>query len=211
MKNKSFNKKAYNLKNNFSLYFSEYKLILVLATLFLLIGIATGIFTAVRYSGSLSLDNLSDSNLIEFLEGDKGTTGLIFPYLFSFCLFFGIIAFLNFKPFLIGLNFFTLLVKGYLIGFDLTILIILYGFAGIINVFLIILPFDLLTCLILLVLTSFAVKRNLCIKKYGNSSTCKNIKINYTKTYWFLFIVGVMFVLLKCLFLPLIRVTIIVA
>lgn len=211
MKNKSFNKKANYLRNNFSQYFSEYKLILFLAGLFLLVGIGTGIFTAVRYSGNLSLDNLSDSNLIEFLKGDKGTTGLIFPYLFSFCLFFGIIAFLNFKPFLIGLNFFALLVKGYLIGFDLTILIILYGFAGIINVFIVILPFDLFVCIVLLVLTSFAVKRNLCIKKYGASNTCKNIKINYTKTYWFLFVIGVLFVLLKCLFLPLIRVTIIVA
>ncbi len=80
MKNKSFNKKIYNIKNNFSKYFSEYKLVLILATLFLLLGIGTGIFTAVRYAGDLSLDNLSDSNLIEFLKGDKGTTGLLFVY-----------------------------------------------------------------------------------------------------------------------------------
>ncbi len=209
MKNKSFNKKIYNIKNNFSKYFSEYKLVLILATLFLLLGIGTGIFTAVRYAGDLSLDNLSDSNLIEFLKGDKGTTGLIFPYLFSFCLFFGIIVFINFKPFMIGITYLALLIRGYLLGFDITILIILYGFAGIFNVFIIILPFDLIACLILLVVSSFAIKRNLIIKKYGATNSCNNL-INYTKTCWFLFIVGILIILIKCLFLPLIRVTIIV-
>lgn len=209
MKTKSFNKKIYSVKNNFSKYFLEYKTILIFAGLFLVIGVVTGIFTAVRFSGDLSLEHLSDSNLVEFLKGDKGTTGLIFPYLFSFCLFFGIIAFLNFKPFMIGINYFVLLVRGYLLGFDATILIILYGFAGIINVFIVILPSELLICLVLIMLTSFAVRRNLNIKKFGEGY-CKNIKINYIKTYWCLFFMGVMFILIKCLFLPLIRVTIIV-
>lgn len=209
MKTKSFNKKIYSVKNNFSKYFLEYKTILIFAGLFFVIGVVTGIFTAVRFSGDLSLEHLSDSNLVEFLKGDKGTTGLIFPYLFSFCLFFGIIAFLNFKPFMIGINYFVLLVRGYLLGFDATILIILYGFAGIINVFIVILPSELLICLVLIMLTSFAVRRNLNIKKFGEGY-CKNIKINYIKTYWCLFFMGVMFILIKCLFLPLIRVTIIV-
>lgn len=201
---------AFAFKNKLSKFFAEYKLVIIVSLLFLLVGIGTGIFTAVKYSGDIALDNLADANLVDFLKGNKGTMGLLFPYVFLFCVFSGVIIFVNFKPFMIGVSFLALIIRGYLLGFDITILIILYGFAGILNVFIIILPFDLLACFVLVLISSIAIKRNLNIKKFGFSHCNKNGIINYTKTYWFLVVIGVLSILLKCLMLPLIRITIIV-
>ncbi len=210
MKNKKISQNVLIFKSNVARYLAEYKAILIVCAIFLFLGIFTGVLTAIKHSGSLELSNLSDVNFVDFLKGDKGTTGLIFPYLLSFVINVCIIIFINFKPWLILVNFLVLLAKGYTFAFDITILIVLYGFSGIINVLFIILPFEILIGLVLIVISSFAIKRNIHIKKYGINNTCKNSKINYAKTYWFLIIIGVVFILLKCLLMPLVRITIIV-
>lgn len=198
----------YKYKNSFAQFWSTYKALLLLCFVFLVFGLSLGIFKSIKYSGDLTLSNLSDSNFVEFLKGDRGTMGLFFPCMFGFLFFSGIIIFVNFKPFCKIFTFLILIIKGYLIGFDITILIVQYGISGVLNVFIFILPFDLMICLILIFLSAIAIKRNNIIKKYGCNSCCSNF--NYKKVYWALVIVGVVIILLKCLLLPLVKVTIIV-
>lgn len=206
----SVNRRIYRLKNKLSLYFNEYKFTVLICFIFLIIGASFGIFTAVKYSGEIELDNLADSNLVDFLKGDRGTMGLFFPYLFSFLFYCSVIIFINFKPFLSVITFLLLIIRSYLVAFDVTVIIILYGFTGILNVVLIILPCELMLLMILTIIAAVAIKRNINQKKFGPSFNCKPYMINYSKIFVILIIVGIILMLLKCLLMPLIRVTIIV-
>lgn len=206
----NFNRNAYRFKNKLSLYFTQYKFSILICSLLALLGCSLGIYTAIKYSGEIELSNLADSNLVDFLKGDKGTMGLFFPYLFSFSLYCCVIIFLNFKPVLSVFTYFALIVRGYLIGFDITVLIVLYGFAGIINVVFIILPCDLMVLCSLIIIAAIALKRNRNIKNFGPSCNCNSNSINFKKAYCFFIVIGILILLLKCLLLPLIRVTIIV-
>lgn len=198
----------YRVKNQVSLFFNTYKALLIVCFVFLLLGLGLGIYKSIKYSGDLSLSNMSDSNLVEFLKGDRGTMGLFFPCMFGYLFFCGIIIFFNFKPFCKIFTYLILIIKGYLIGFDITILIVQYGITGVINVLIFILPFDLCLCVVLILLSAIAIKRNNIIKKYGCYNCCNNI--NYKKLYWVLVITGIVVILVKCLLLPLVKVTIIV-
>lgn len=200
----------YRLKNKLTLYFSQYKFVMLFSTIVLVLGAAFGVYTAIKYSGELELSNLSDAGLVDFLKGNKGTMGLFFPYMFTFLFYCSIIIFLNFKPILSVCSYLLLMVRGYLIGFDITVLIVLYGFAGVLNVIIVILPFELIVWLVLITISAIAIKRNLNLKKFGNSTCNKISNVNHIKTYCFFVAIGVLSLLLKCFLLPLIRVTIIV-
>lgn len=201
---------SFKFKNKLSLFFAEYKFAILFSLIFLIFGACLGIFTAVKYSGEIELDNLADSNLVDFLKGDKGTMGLYFPYLFSFLLSISLIIFLNFKPFLIIVNAVVLVIRSYVFGFNITVLIILYGFAGIINVIIVIIPFELIIWLVLITMSAIAIKRNKNIKQFGCGPNCKKVGFNYSKTYCCLAIIGALTLLIKCFVMPIIRVTIIV-
>ena len=201
---------TYRLKNKLTLFLNLYKIVILFSSLMLILGLALGVYTALKYSGEIELSNLSDVCLVEFLKGDKGIMGLFFPYMFKFLFCISIIIFLNFKPILSICSYLLLTVRGYLIGFDLTAIILLYGFAGVLNVFVVIIPFELIVCLVLIATSAIAINRNFNIKRFGESSYCGHCLINYSKTYTFLAVIGILMLLFKCFFMPLIRVTIIV-
>ena len=206
----NFVKYKYKFKNKLTLFFLENKIVFTICFLMILIGVILGICIAINYSGDVKLENLSNKKLLDFIKGDSGIWGIFFSNLmgFIFCVLF--IIFTNYKPFLSVFTIFTLLIKGYLIAFDLTVLIILYGMLGIINVIIFIAPFEIVLLLIFIIISTMAIKQNFNLKKYGCGSYFCSNKV-YLKNYYFTFIfLGCVLILIKCLFLPIIRVTIIV-
>ena len=201
---------TYRLKNKLTLFFNQYKIVILFSALMLILGLALGIYTTLKYSGEIELSNLSDIGFVEFLKGDKGVVGLFFSYMFKFLFCISIIIYLNFKPILSVCSYLLLIVRGYLIGFDLTAIILLYGFAGVLNVLIVIIPFELIVCMVLIAATAIATNRNFNLKRFGESSYCSRGCFNCSKTYLLLVVIGVLALLFRCLLMPLIRVTIIV-
>lgn len=196
---------GYELKNNLSKFLKRYKLLLCLAFSLLSIGFVFGVLTVTKNSSDIELDHLSDSGLIDLIKGDKTGMGLFFTHFISFACCFGLIIVCNLKPWFSVLGWLVLIVRGYFVGFDITILILTFGIAGIFNVVLVIMPCELLIWCVLGVIFALKSHKNKIEKKYG----CYNV--NYSKLYFMFLICGALFILLRCLLLPLMRVTIIVS
>ncbi len=199
-------KNSYRIKNTLSNFFKYYKGIIIILSIVLLLGVVTGIFTASRYAGKLEMDNIPDSNFVSFICGDKGSFGLFFSYFVSFSLLIAVIILLSNAPVFNIVVYLCLFVLGYRLGFLMSALITLFSFAGIINVVVIILPFELLQLLILMLISAVAINKYKILKKYG----CTNIGFNYTKLYLFLIVCFVLVLFVKCLIMPIINITIIV-
>lgn len=194
------------IKNTLSNFLKVYKVFLIVLALVLLLGVVTGIFTASKYSGSLEMEHIPDSNFVSFICGDKGSLGLFFTYFVNYCILFVIVIFVCTTPLFNVLIYLCFLVLGYRLGFLISALITLFSFAGIINVVIIILPFELLLMFVFMLLCSIVIHRNKIRKKFG----CINSNTNYKKIYLFLVIIFFVILFIKCLIMPVINVTIIV-
>ena len=201
---------SYRIKNKLTLFLNQYKIVILICLLMLVLGATLGVFTVIKYSDEIELSNLSDVSLVEFLKGNKSVTGIFFPYMFAFLFYVCVIIYFNFKPILSICSYLLLIVRGYLIGFDIAILIMLYGLAGVLNVIIILIPFELIVWLVLIVIAAIAIKRNYNMKKFGETSCCNPVGFKVSKTYIFLVIVGCLSLFFKCLLMPFMRVTIIV-
>lgn len=193
--------------NNF---FLKHKTALVICIMFLLLGIISAIFTVIKYSDAIKIDNIFDNNFLLIIKGDRGVVGSFFSYLLIFLVFFGVIIFFNFKPWMMTFTFIILFYSGYVIGYNITILIVLFSFTGLLNGLLLVLPLELLVCLVLLIASAVAIKRCLIIKKFGCTYFNNTCGFNINMFYLYLFLAGVLLILLKCSLLPIIRITIII-
>ena len=104
----------------------------------------------------------------------------------------------------------SLFVCGYIIGYNIAILIILFGLLGFVNALIFMLPLEMLGACLLVVVAAIAIKKCLIIKRYGCVYWNNNCGYNYKKVFMFLFVLGILFLTLKYLYLPIIRITIIV-
>ena len=182
---------------------------MIVLGLFLLFGLVIGIVTASKISGSITIKNLLDKNLYNFLAGKKTNIGLFFSYLFSFLIMFSIIIFLNFSPWLIIVNFLVVVFFGYFVSFNVTCIIILYPLGGIINTVLVIVPCMLCLSFCILLLSAVAIYRNICFKKFGKECpACQNT--SYLKTYLIIILISIAILFLMCMLLSLARATIII-
>lgn len=202
-------KSWYKLKSNLSFFSSKYKKWLIVLGLFLLFGVVIGIVTASKISGSMTIKNLLDNNLYNFLAGKKTNLGLFFSYLFSFLIMFSIIIFLNFSPWLIILNLAVIVFFGYFIAFNITCIIILYPLGGILNSVLIIIPCMLCLSFCVMLISAVAIYRNIAFKKFGRECpACQNS--GYLKTYAIIILITIVILFVMCMLLSLARATIII-
>lgn len=100
--------------------------------------------------------------------------------------------------------------SGYVIGYNITILIVLFSFTGLLNVLLLILPLEFLICIVLLIVSAVAIKRSVIMKKFGCTYYNNTNNFNVNMFYLYLLIAGIILILLKCMLLPIIRLTIII-
>ncbi len=206
MKSTKSIKNSYHVRNALANFFRVYKTLLIVLSIIVLLGLVTGIFTASKYSGTLEMENIPDSNFVSFISGDKGSFGLFFSYFVNFALLIGVIILLSSTPVLPFVACVCLFVLGYRLGFLVSALITLFSFAGIINVVVIILPFELCLLFIMIVITAISIYKYRIYKKYG----CTNTGVNYKRLYLLLIILFVIVLFIKCMIMPIINITIIV-
>lgn len=210
MKNGKSFRFFYRINNITNAYFKQYKATFLVCTLFVLLGILTGVLTVLKYSKSITIENIFDNNLLLVLKGDRSSFGLFFSYLLIHSIIFCIIILLNQKPWLITLTALCLVYLGYVFGYNFIILITLFGFVGFLNVIIIIVPVELFLIFITITIAAIAIKRNLIIKKYGCNYFNSICFFNLNKMYLTLFLLFSFVLLIKCTLLPIIRVTIII-
>ena len=132
-----------------------------------LIGILTGIFTAINYCNGQSLINFNDYSMCKFLSGDLASVDLFFSRFFSYTLVLSIIFLSSVSVYLFPLSLFVLAYRGYLLSLNVSIMIILYGINGIVTGILIIFPIHLLGLIFLSTFACICFKKAVLTKRFG--------------------------------------------
>ena len=168
----SYSRKIGGIKYKLFDVFKENKKTTLFLVLFCLIGLLTGIFTAIKYANGASLINFNDFSLSQYLSGELGTKELFFSRLFSNSITIIIICFCSLSVFLVPVNFILVTYRAYLLTLNCSLIIIVNGLGGFVTCLLIILPCQILSLLIICLFCSFSAKRAVIRKKYGGSN-CK--------------------------------------
>lgn len=171
MKNPSFSRRFGGLKYKLFDTFKENKKTTLFLIIFCLIGLLTGIFTAIRYSNGASLINFNDFSLSQYLSGELGTSDLFFSRLLSTSVVVVITCLCSFSIFLIPVNFILVTYRAYLLTLNCSLIIIVNGLGGFVTCLLIIFPCQVISLLIICLFCSISCKRAVLKRRYG--STCK--------------------------------------
>lgn len=206
MKEYSKYRNSYRISSEVGTFFKLYKKVIILLVIFAVAGIVAGITTSSVYSSDLTLDNMPDKILADFISGNRGSFGTFFAYAVKYLIIILLIVFLNVNTFFAFVNMAYIFVFSYQLGFSIYTIITIYSLAGILNGIIVIFPFQLLILLGFILISALAINKNRLIVKYGRLPYCNNSKQIY------LCIIGLMFVVLFvwCMILPIIKITIIV-
>lgn len=122
----------YNIINIASRFFICYKNYLLVFFIIFLFGFLTGIFTCSQYSSDLTCENLINKYLYNFLCNEMN----FFTFFLILSLFFLLISVLTIilirNKFMVVVNIFAMFLMSYVFGFDLCIVVVCLGLAGII-------------------------------------------------------------------------------
>lgn len=132
-----------------------------------LIGILTGVFTAINYCNGATLVSFSNFSLNKFLSGQLGTLELFFSRFVSNLCVVGIVTVTSISVYIIPINFFLIAYRGYLLSLNVSIMVILYGVGGILTGLLVVLPCQLIALFIIGVYICISNSRAYSKKCYG--------------------------------------------
>lgn len=121
----------YFLLYNLRKLWTEYKIYILVLSVFFLIGFVTGILTCSGYSKDLSTDNIINVYLLDFLKRDLSwiSFSLILSIYFIILCILTVVLVRN-KLMIVIMAIVSMLLL-YLFGFDLCVMIVCLGFAGI--------------------------------------------------------------------------------
>lgn len=163
-------KKINNLKERFGFCFEllkESKLKVIIFSILLVIAIFTGIIVAIKTHSHFEVG--SSYGIVDITTG--GLTTTFFARLFSMLLIAIIVFGCSFLPYLLPIAIIFLGYRAYLLGLNITLMIILYGFSGILVCLLIALPCQLIALAILTLFYILMCKTNKDYKCFGIGRT----------------------------------------
>lgn len=174
-KSKAIMIKMSNLKFLISDFISNNKIKIIIGIFVVLLGILTGIFTALKSNEHklLTFDYL----IYDFVDGELHTLPVMFNRLLSCEIVFIIISISSITVFLIPIGYFVIIYRSYLVGFNSALLIISFGLTGCLSAIIIFLC-QLAILIILTLYFSLLLQRNRVKRKYGcHTSNIKFITI----------------------------------
>jgi hypothetical protein len=187
-------------------FISFYKNYLLVFFIVFLIGFITGIMTCSHYSNIITYENLINKYLIKFLTKEhKFTT--FFLILSAYFIIISLVAILFTKNiFMIVIDFVVLLLTSYIFGFDLCIIILSFGLAGVIFGVVVLGLMGFLIFTFLQLILSVAMKRCIVAKK-----SCDGLKSShYAKVYCLLIALSLFCLYIMCMLFSIIHIFIIV-
>lgn len=143
--------------------------------LLLLTGLLTGVFTAIKCDGALH--NSFDYLLYDFVEGELVGSDAFYSRILSVEIVFVIVSVTSLTQVTSIIGLFVLIYRSYLVGFNVCLIIINFGFTGIMtSIIVIVFQISILSVFLIYLIIRIAYSR--VKSKYGKDS-CKSIlKIN---------------------------------
>ena len=145
--------KTKSLVTNFSYscksLMAECKVRLIITYALLIISVFLGIFVAIRLNNEGILDRAVDYGYVDFSLFKISSLSSFIRRFFSFALFIALLVLFSTTIFLFPIGEIILIYRGYLVGLNLAIIIIVGGLGGIFTSLLIILPCQIIAIFIL--------------------------------------------------------------
>ena len=167
MKKPKFSSGFYNLKFSFIEFLTNNKTKIIVCCMFCLIGILTGIFTAVKLQSAGDTDILESFNVIYKIEDFENFSANFFSRLLSYLLVSVLLLVFSLNPFLSLFGWCLLAYRSFLISLNCVSFIFIFSFNGILKSILIIFPCQLLMIVTLMIFFCYMCNVFYQNKKYG--------------------------------------------
>lgn len=177
--------------------FRTNKIKIILTFFFVVIGVSTGVFVAIKSNNDCCLGQLQDICLDDFFSGFTASSSAFAVRCFSLLINAVILILLTLSPYLFFLAEVLFVYRAYLFGLNLTLIFVFYGVSGIVTGIIIVLPCQLLILLAMILFYIILQKSNIDRKKYGYCE-CNRILLMVVFVI-FLFLVNLTETLLLCL------------
>ena len=160
-----FNRKAMNLKYALLGFFRGSKMLILLLGVVCAIGILTGVFVAIK--SGITLANIADFDICISKSGNSIAFATVWERFFSVIINFAIISVASVSVFLLPIGFVVVAYRAYLVGFNVALMVCLFGVGGAIWGILVVVPCQLLILAIEIFFCCAMVQNADCKKKYG--------------------------------------------
>lgn len=164
---------VYKLKREFKDCAKENKLFLVFLCSFFILGIVISIICYIKFRDVITIKNLTDKFLIDFLKGQKSIFSYCFLKFLKFLLIYFLVILLCYNNFSCYLICLYVLYFSYSLIFNLCLITLCFGFFGFIYGLFFILIFGLIYLILIISLSLFC--KNYCKNCRGYFATiCEN-------------------------------------
>ncbi len=181
MKYNKISRNLYSFKYSFIEFFSNNKIKIFVSLIFFLIGILTGVFTAIKIFNSGDIEIFESFNLTYQLSDLENFSSNFFSRLLSYELVLALLFVFALNPFLYLFGWCLIAYRSFLVSINCVMIVLLFSFNGIIKGILIILPCQLLMLIVMILYFSF-------VSKLINNDKC--FKNKNTKTVVLTFIIS---------------------
>lgn len=205
MKIKFLKVKNYILDNT-SKFLSCYKICLLVFFIIFLIGFITGIMTCSHYSKSITYENIINEYLLKFLACEYKFTTYSLILSIWFILISLFVIFFTRNLLMVVVNGVFLALMSYIYGFDLCVIIISFGLAGVVLGILVLGILGVILFLLFMLVLSVATKRFWINKKF-----CESVSQGYYfKIYLFIICLSIAIIFIMSMMFSVIHIFIIV-
>lgn len=174
MKSNKLAKNLYSLKYNFQEFFANNKLKIIICLVCCLIGLLTGIFTAVKVYNLGDEDVFDSFNLTYQLSDLENFASNFFGRLISYELVMILLLVFSLHSFIYIFGWCLLAYRSFLITINCVMIVLFFSFNGVIKSLLIILPCQLIMLIILVCFFCY-MSRQIKINKYLKCKKTNNI------------------------------------
>ena len=149
MKYNKISKSVYSLKYSFIEFFSQSKIKIIICLAFCLVGLLTGLFTAIKIFNTGDLQIFESFNLTYQLSDLENFSSNFFSRLLSYELVIILLFVFSLHPLLYLFGWCLIAYRSFLVSINCTMIVLIFSFSGIIKGILILLPCQLLMLLIM--------------------------------------------------------------
>ena len=156
-------------------FFRQNKLKLFVLIFLAILGILTGVFTALKCGVDIS--NAQGYNLTIYANGNVFSFNVFFSRMLSYIIVIGAISLCSLSVFLLPISYLLFIYRGYLIGFNATLLIIIFGFSGMFTSIVIIIPCQITFTFLFMIYFCIMINRAIQRKHFGYCEKPKFLKL----------------------------------
>ncbi len=164
-----------NIKYGITGFFRQNKIKIFVLIFLAVLGILTGVFTALK--SGISVYNSQDYNLFVFTNGNLFSFDIFFSRMLSHITVIAVISLGSLTIFLLPFSYLIYIYRAYLIGFNCTLLIVLFGFAGIFTSIVIIIPCQIAVTFVFIVYFCIMINRAIEKRRFGYCEKPKFLKV----------------------------------